>query len=87
MIVQSHMGYIDILPALPKDLNSGMMKGLMARGGFELELAWENGALEKLAVYSKAGTDCEIRYGSKQIKFKTVKGQKYYLNKNLQTLR
>ena len=84
MLVQSHMGYIDILPALPKDLQTGMVKGLMARGGFELALVWENTKLKKLLVYSKAGADCELRYGKKRIVFKTEKGKKYLFNGDLQ---
>jgi alpha-L-fucosidase 2 len=83
MIVQSHMGYIDIFPALPKDLNEGMIHGLMARGGFELDLSWNHGLLQKLVVYSKAGEECIIHYGSKHIQFKTEKGQKYIFNNDL----
>jgi alpha-L-fucosidase 2 len=84
MIVQSHMGYIDILPALPKDLNTGMMKGLMARGGFELDMEWQDGSLKKMMLLSKAGADCNLHYGNKQIQFKTTKGKRYMINNDLQ---
>ena len=48
MIVQSHQGYLDILPALPTAIPHGEIKGLCARGGFELNLTWDRGNLTSL---------------------------------------
>jgi len=86
MLVQSHMDYIELLPALPDALPNGDIKGLCARGGFEINMQWSNGKLDKLSVYSKAGRECWLRYGMEQIHFKTEKGKTYQLNNKLQKL-
>ncbi len=84
LLVQSHTGAIDILPALPADLPAGEIKGLRARGGFELNMRWKAGKLEQLEVISKAGIPCTIRYMDQTKEFKTEKGKAYQLDKNLQ---
>jgi alpha-L-fucosidase 2 len=62
MLVQSHDGAIHLLPALPSAWPAGTVKGLLARGGFELvELSWENGRIEKLVIKSKLGGNCRLR--------------------------
>lgn len=61
MLVQSHDGAIHVLPALPSLWLSGKVTGLVARGGFEIDLSWENGTIEELIVYSKLGGNCRIR--------------------------
>ena len=83
MLVQSHQGYIDILPALPAEIPDGQLKGLRVRGGYELELNWRGGKLTGMVVSAKADGTCEIRYGLK-IKSLAVKaGGIYPLNGNL----
>lgn len=83
MLIQSHTKYIDILPALPSDFTEGEVKGIRARGGFELNFSWKNGKLSRLEVLSKAGNDCVLRYGGKEISFSTKKGKKYRFNGEL----
>lgn len=61
MLVQSYDGYIYILPALPDVLANGSVKGLKARGGFEIDIDWKNGKLVKLVVKSALGGNCRIR--------------------------
>jgi alpha-L-fucosidase 2 len=62
MLIQSHDGSIFILPALPNLWKNGSVKGLRARGGFEIEsLAWENGEIRKLVIKSNLGGNCRIR--------------------------
>ncbi len=61
MLVQSHAGEIHLLPALPKAWANGKISGLKARGGFEVDIEWENGKLKKASVRSTLGGKCRIR--------------------------
>ncbi len=61
MLMQSHDGAIHVLPALPTAWKNGSIKGLRARGGFEVDLRWEDGRLMELKIYSKLGGNCRIR--------------------------
>ncbi|MBN2736210.1 MAG: glycoside hydrolase family 95 protein [Spirochaetales bacterium] len=62
MLVQSHDGAIHLLPALPDKWPFGRVRGLRARGGFEVsELAWEKGELKKLVISSHLGGLCPLR--------------------------
>ena len=61
MFMQSHDGFIYILPALPGVWKDGSVKGLVARGGFVIDIDWKNGKVSNLVVHSKYGGDCRIR--------------------------
>lgn len=65
MIVQSHEGTIDLIPALPDEWSEGRFDGVCARGGFELDMQWENQAIIRVEVLSKAGLPCRIDAGGK----------------------
>jgi alpha-L-fucosidase 2 len=80
MLLQSQAGYLDLLPALPDALSGGSVKGLCARGGFVVDLTWQQGRLQQVTILSEAGQDCLLRYGNKQVKFATVKGKTYTWN-------
>ena len=67
MLVQSHAGEIELLPALPAAWPSGRVQGLCARGGFEVDIAWEAGQLVSATVRSKTGTSTTVRYGERVI--------------------
>jgi alpha-L-fucosidase 2 len=82
LLVQSHQGFIDILPALPAALPNGHIKGVCARGGFELDLEWKAGKLTGLSVLSKAGAVCKIRIQGKPTEFPTGKGKLYSWGKD-----
>ena len=60
MLVQSHEGIIHLLPALPKEWDSGDFRGVCTRGAFELDLQWENGRVKTVWLQSNAGADCKI---------------------------
>lgn len=60
MLLQSHSGEINILPALPKAWHKGEVKGLCARCGFEVDIKWENNKLIEAMITSKVGSDCKI---------------------------
>jgi alpha-L-fucosidase 2 len=83
MLVQSHMGYIDLLPALPSSLQSGIVIGVCARGNFTINMQWENGKLKRADITSNAGSNCVVTYGDKTATFKTAKGKTYSLDQAL----
>ncbi len=83
MLMQSHYrvngGEIDLLPALPSAWPSGSFRGLLARGGFEVDASWKNGKVVSATISSKKGGRLTVRYNGKTI-IKTVKpGQSIYL--------
>ena len=61
MLMQSHDGFIYILPALPSVWKNGEVKGLVARGGFEMDIKWSNSEIEKLVIKSRIGGNCRLR--------------------------
>jgi alpha-L-fucosidase 2 len=64
MLLQSHAGEIELLPALPPEWGTGHVKGLRARGGFEIEMAWDYGRLTSAVVRSRTGGKAHLRYGA-----------------------
>lgn len=62
MLLQSHAGFVHILPALPKDaVPDGSAKGLLGRGGFEVDIEWEAGLFKSAMVTSKLGSELRLR--------------------------
>ncbi len=61
MLLQSQDGFIFVLPALPDVWKNGSVKGLKARGGFELDITWKNNAVETLKIKSLLGGLCRMR--------------------------
>jgi alpha-L-fucosidase 2 len=61
MLVQSHDGFVYILPALPDDWSNGKVEGLKIRGGFEIDITWEQGKLKTFKVYSDLGGNLRLR--------------------------
>ena len=86
MIVQSQQGYLDILPALPAEIPFGEIKGLKARGGFELNINWDQSKLTMLEIKSKVGGVCKIKYQGKEKEIVTKAGESYKLNGDLKVL-
>ena len=77
MLLQSHEGFIEILPALPDKWKDGSIKGLRARGNISVDVSWENGKLTKAVLYTEEDTDLiKIRYKNKDYDFKIVPFEK-----------
>jgi alpha-L-fucosidase 2 len=74
MLMQSHAGEIELLPALPAAWPNGSVKGLRARRGFEIDLNWKNGALDHATIHSITGTSCQVRYRDKVVPIKLRRG-------------
>ncbi|MEX0324274.1 MAG: glycoside hydrolase N-terminal domain-containing protein [Puniceicoccaceae bacterium] len=83
MLIQSHQGYIDLLPALPEAWSSGSVMGLRARGGFEVDIEWSDGKLKSVTVKSVSGTISQIRYGAESRPVNLRKGESIQLDHKL----
>ncbi len=71
MLLQSHTGFIDILPALPTSWDKGNVLGMRARGGYEVDIQWTNHTLKKATIRSLNGQTPEVRVMGKLVNIKT----------------
>ncbi len=72
MLMQSHCGFIHLLPALPQKWQNGSIKGLVARGNFTVNIEWENGKLTKAEITSNAGGVCKIYYAKAEFSVEDI---------------
>ena len=68
----------ELLPALPSAWPYGSVKGLRARGDFEVDMQWRDGKLVSATIRSNAGGPCHLRYGNVTCTFDTKKGQEFF---------
>ena len=81
LLLQSQNGYIELLPALPSVWENGEVKGLVARGGFVVNIKWKNNQLVSARIYSRNGGTCSVRYKEKNIGIPNLKaGMEYNLD-------
>jgi len=76
-VADTGVNEIDLLPALPAEWATGSFSGLCARGGFEVDVSWENGALKHTVIRSKLGNPVRLHYGTQTIDLKTEAGKQY----------
>jgi alpha-L-fucosidase 2 len=86
MLLQSHTGEINLLPALPKAWPDGSVKGLRARGGFEVDVTWKHDKLLSATIRNISGTACTVRYGNETVSLNIKQGQSQDINGKLELL-
>ena len=67
MLIQSHDGALHLLPALPERWKDGKVTGLVARGGFEVDMEWKDGKVTALKVVSRLGGNLRIRVANELV--------------------
>ena len=85
MLLQSHAGEIELLPALPTAWPTGNVNGLRARGGFEVDIAWADGKLTGATIASNRDGPCKLRYGDHTAQIDATKGKPIQLDARLQS--
>lgn len=75
MLLQSHDGAVYLLPAVPDDWANGSVSGLMARGGYKIDMTWANHKITKLVIHSSLGGNCRLRF-NQQVRGKLLKASK-----------
>jgi len=84
MLLQSHRDVIELLPALPDVWKDGNIEGLRGRGGFEVDLSWQNKKLHSVRIKSISGRECRLKYNEYSIAFKTKINGIYTFDNKLQ---
>jgi alpha-L-fucosidase 2 len=77
MLLQSQGGEINLLPALPQPWVEGKVSGLRARGGFEVDITWQDGKLTEAVVRSRAGQPCHLRWQDRTCEVKIAVGESF----------
>ncbi|WP_437919090.1 glycosyl hydrolase family 95 catalytic domain-containing protein [Sphingobacterium sp. LRF_L2] len=83
LLLQSQGDYIDLLPALPRELPDGNVKGFRARGGFTVDFQWKDHELTSVCVHSLVGNHLALRYKGKTVQIPTKKNKLYRFDPEL----
>ena len=83
MLLQSQNGEVHLLPALPDAWPEGSIRGLRARDGFEVSIAWKGGKLVSATISSRSGGDCLVRYAGRTANIHIGPGQAVAVERRL----
>ncbi|UNY97458.1 glycoside hydrolase family 95 protein [Zhouia spongiae] len=86
LLMQSHEGFIRILPALPENWTEGKVKGLKARGNVELAIEWETGKLKQMILNAGQNKSVKIQYNGKQVEVSLTANEDLRLDQNLEII-
>jgi alpha-L-fucosidase 2 len=86
MLLQSHAGEIDLLPALPAQWNEGKVTGLRAKGNAEVDIAWENGSLTEASIIAFTAGRTTVRYGNLTVHVELEPGRIYGFDDQLRLI-
>ncbi|TFE26647.1 glycosyl hydrolase family 95 catalytic domain-containing protein [Cohnella luojiensis] len=83
MLLQSHAGEIDLLPALPEQWKTGEVTGLRAKGNAEVDIAWKNGSLIEARIKAYADGQTSLRHGKQTVHLDLEQGRVYKIDSQL----
>lgn len=86
LLLQSHEGFLRLLPALPQNWDTGSVAGLVARGNIEVDLKWSNGNLDKVGLLSKKDAMVNLGYNNIRAGIMVEKHQKIWLDSELNVI-
>ncbi|MEM6428861.1 MAG: glycoside hydrolase family 95 protein [Deinococcota bacterium] len=84
MLLQSHTGYIELLPALPRAWSTGAISGLRAPNNFEISFRWQDGKLSQVSIIAHVSKLCTLRYKDKTINWQAEEGKTYTFDGKLE---
>ena len=87
LLMQSHEGFIRILPTLPKNWKTGKIAGLKARGNIEVDIEWKEGKLYRLGLRSNEEQSKKVVYNNEEILLKMKSGRIIWLDGDLNILK
>jgi len=85
MLIQSHLDTIFLLPALPDAWQSGNIKGLKARGNYEFDFIWNNGAVESGTILASHQDTCRLVFNDCFVEFLAYPGEEYVIDCDILT--
>ena len=83
MLLQSQDGELEFLPALPPVWTTGEVKGLRGRGGYEVDIDWQDGKLLHATILAHLDGQCPIRLGDATKSFQVQAGKRYQVDSEL----